>query len=46
MNKFLLVAMLCLSGCTYSINQVHTEGAADDIIDTTATPSTVLTPIP
>ena len=36
------VALLLLSGCTYSITMVHTEGEAQDVVDETATntPST------
>lgn len=30
------LAMLCmLSGCTYSITMVHTEGSATDVVDET-----------
>jgi len=25
--------MLLLTGCTYSINMVHTQGQADDVVD-------------
>ena len=46
MKKSLLVgfmlSLLCLTGCTYSITMVHTEGTATDVVDETATntPST------
>lgn len=32
---FLLIMWLCfiLSSCTYSINMVHTEGLASDVVD-------------
>lgn len=33
---------LCLSGCTYSINMIHSEGTSSDLIDETDTPSTVI----
>jgi len=42
-NLFLTGAtLLLLSGCTYSITMVHTEGQATDVVDETATntPST------
>jgi hypothetical protein len=34
-----------IAGCTYSINMVHTQGKADDVIDETssATPNTDIT---
>lgn len=46
--KLIITAMLsfiCLTGCTYSITQVHTQGQASDVVDETATntPSTSLT---
>ena len=32
--KYLLICMvICLTGCTYSINMLHTEGSATDMID-------------
>ncbi len=43
MKKLLmLIAILSLTACTYSITQVHTEGQASDVVDETATnaPST------
>ena len=27
--------LIILSGCTYSINMVHTEGSASDVVDET-----------
>jgi len=51
MKKFclfsnLMLSMLYLTGCTYSITMVHTEGQAADVVDETATntPSTSVTP--
>lgn len=41
---FLLGLVACLTGCTYSITQVHTQGTATDVVDETATPSTSVTP--
>ena len=37
-----MVGMVCLTGCTYSITMVHTQGEAADVVDETATntPST------
>jgi len=33
---FLMFAMVCLfSGCTISINAVHTQGEASDVVDET-----------
>lgn len=44
MSKVLLgLSLLCLmTGCTYAITMVHTEGTATDVVDETATntPST------
>lgn len=39
---FLLNLTFILTGCTYSITMVHTEGQATDVVDETAsnTPST------
>lgn len=44
MTAFVLVD--CITGCTYSITMVHTEGTATDVVDETATntPSTSVTP--
>jgi len=44
-NKVLIgaiLSLLSLTGCTYSITMVHTEGTASDVVDETATntPST------
>jgi ABC-type lipoprotein release transport system permease subunit len=41
-----MLGMVCLTGCTYSITMVHTEGTATDVVDETATntPSTSITP--
>lgn len=40
------LSVLALTGCTYSITMVHTEGTATDVVDQTATntPSTSVTP--
>ena len=37
-----LISIILLTGCTYSITMVHTEGEAQDVVDETATntPST------
>ena len=39
--------MLCalLLGCTYSINMVHTEGSASDVVDETQTPTADVKPV-
>lgn len=47
MSKLIsLVTCLLLTGCTYSITMVHTQGEATDVVDETATntPSTSVTP--
>lgn len=33
-----------LTGCTYSINMVHTEGSASDVVDEDQSPSTSISP--
>jgi hypothetical protein len=35
MKKLTFLALLLLSSCSYSINQVHTEGTASDVVDET-----------
>jgi len=35
MKYILLCLALFLSGCSYSINQIHTEGTASDVVDDT-----------
>lgn len=46
--SFLLLSITfsILSGCTYSITMVHTEGVASDVVDEaqSATPNTVVSP--
>lgn len=37
MKKLLLTLSLFLTGCSYSITMVHTEGSAQDVVDETAT---------
>lgn len=34
-----MLSLLCLTGCTYSITMVHTEGTASDVVDEADTPS-------
>ncbi len=37
-NKMKVILIFCLVGlsaCTYSINMVHTEGRAEDVVDET-----------
>lgn len=45
-NLFLASFFLSLTGCTYSITMVHTQGEATDVVDETAsnTPSTSVSP--
>ena len=40
----LLSLVFTLSGCTYSINMVHTQGEATDVVDETQTPSAKVDP--
>lgn len=46
MKYVLIFSLLALSGCTYSITMVHTQGEATDVVDETAsnTPSTSVSP--
>lgn len=49
MKKLLMMLGILLTGCSYSITMVHTEGQAEDVVDETATvtPSTsVSVPLP
>ena len=39
---FCAIMFLYLSGCTYSVNLVHTEGNAEDVIDEDQSPTTDL----
>lgn len=39
MKAFLSGLLIVLTGCTYSINMVHSNGSASDVIDETATPT-------
>jgi hypothetical protein len=42
----IMILMIGVTGCTYSITMVHTQGEAADVVDETATntPSTSVTP--
>jgi uncharacterized protein YceK len=45
MKKIMLfLAIFALSGCTYSITMVHTEGTATDVVDETSSPTSSVTP--
>lgn len=35
MLEISIVMLLLLTGCTYSINMVHTQGQASDVVDET-----------
>lgn len=37
MGKLISLITIFLTGCTYSITMVHTEGQATDVVDETAT---------
>ena len=39
-----LIISLFLTGCTYSINMVHTEGSASDVVDETQTSDPTISP--
>lgn len=41
----MIIMTVIMTGCTYTITQVHTEGQASDVVDETdsVTPSTSLT---
>lgn len=44
MRKYLCLAFfLSLTACTYSVNLVHTEGTASDIVDENQTPTATTT---
>ena len=44
-NYFLLLGLMsAITACTYSINMVHTQGEASDVVDETQTPSTTANP--
>lgn len=44
-NIVLNSIIFCLfSACTYSINMVHTEGTASDVVDEQQAPSTTVSP--
>lgn len=32
-KRLLILSLMGLSSCTYSINMVHTQGIADDVVD-------------
>lgn len=42
----LVVSLMILSSCTYSINMIHTEGTATDVVDEASTPTAELTVTP
>jgi hypothetical protein len=44
MKEIFIPLLMLLSSCTYSITQVHTEGAATDVVDEQQTPSTTVSP--
>jgi hypothetical protein len=39
-----IMMRILMTGCTYSITMVHTEGQATDVVDEQQTPSTSVTP--
>lgn len=44
MRYFLLLSVFFSSGCTYSINMIHSEGVASDVVDETQAPTATITP--
>ncbi len=43
--KYIVISFLSLlCSCTYSINMIHTEGSASDVLDEQQTPSTTVSP--
>lgn len=44
MILFIILSLITLSSCTYTISMVHTEGQASDVIDETATPTANVSP--
>jgi hypothetical protein len=34
MIKYGLISLMILTGCTYNVSLIHTEGEASDVIDT------------
>lgn len=39
-----LIVLFSLTACTYSINLIHSEGTADDVIDETASNAPTVSP--
>ena len=37
------MGLFLLTGCTYSVNLVHTEGSASDVVDETQSPTADVT---
>ena len=44
MRRILLLSLICLSSCTYTISMVHTQGEASDVIDETSSASAKVDP--
>ncbi len=46
MKALKFIVLLCvLSGCTYSINMLHTKGSATDLIDENQSASPSVSPV-
>lgn len=39
----IMLSLLCLTSCTYTISMVHTEGSASDVVDNDEKPSVTAT---
>jgi len=44
MKRLAVILCAILGGCTYSINMVHTEGSASDVVDETQAPTDDISP--
>jgi len=42
MKIFAIIFLMILTSCSFSVNQVHTEGSASDVIDESQSPQTAL----
>lgn len=40
----MMLMITLLHGCTYSVNLIHSEGSASDMVDENQTPSTTISP--
>ena len=46
MIQFILISVMCLiSSCTFNVSMAYTQGAADDVIDDTASATPDISPV-